>query len=421
LTRQLNTAGISWKNYQEDVQYSSAAIISASGSGGAVNPYNGSTQYGYAVKHNPMAFFADTEIQNVYPLTDLASDLTNNTVGRYNWITPDLYNDMHTALNSGFTYQGNAYSGDQAAVAQCDNFLSKMVPLIMASPAYQSNGLIIIWWDESEGGDTTNDPLGEIIISPQAKGNAYASNLEYSHSSDLKTMEEIFGLSYVSNSIPAAETTVDGTGYNNVATVNDFSDLFASKPSIGVQQPAGTALVNGFASVDFGSVIVGSNSNILTLAVTNFGNAALTINGIAVGGANSADFSISGLGLPATINVAGSTHFQVSFAPAAIGAREATLQITNTDATANPFVVNLTGQGSVITPTEFNLSKSSTTGFNLSFDVGTNQSYRIMAASQVNAPLSNWVQVASGIALTNPVFINDATITGSRFYRVVSP
>ena len=421
LTAQLNAAGIPWKNYQEDMEYSSAANISASGSGVAVNPYNGSTEYNYAVKHNPMAFFTDTELQNVYPLTNFVHDLTNNTIGRYNWITPDELNEMHTALTKGFTYHGIAYSGDQSAVAQGDNFLSQFVPLIMASQAYQSNGLIVIWWDESEGGDTTNYPLGEIIISPQVKGNAYASTLEYSHSSDLKTMDEIFGLNYVSNSIPASETRVAGTGYNNVATVNDFSDMFASKPSIGVQQPAGAALVNGTGSVDFGSVIVGANSSVQTFTVTNAGNAGLTINGFAFGGANPGDFTISGLALPATISAADSANFQVVFAPSSVGARGATLQITNTDATANPFVVNLAGQGSVITPTAFNLSKSATAGYNLSFNVGTNQSYRILASSQVNTPLSDWIQVAAGIALTNPVFINDATLLGSRFYRVVSP
>ena len=36
----------------------------------------------------------------------------------------------------------------------------------MASEAYKDNGAIIIWWDESEGGDTTNYTIPEIVISP---------------------------------------------------------------------------------------------------------------------------------------------------------------------------------------------------------------------------------------------------------------
>ena len=225
LTAQFNAAGIPWKNYQEDVQYSSGPTHSASGSG-AVNAYNGSTQYKYAVKHNPMAFFTDTQTQNLYPLTNFLSQLTNNLVGRYNWITPGLYNDMHDPISGGFYYHGIAYTNDQSAIAQGDNFLSIMVPKIMASAAYQNNGAIVIWWDESEGADSTSYTIPEIIISPLAKGNAYAGTLEYSHSSDIKTIETIFGLSFLANVIPAGETRATGSGYNNVATVNDLSDLF---------------------------------------------------------------------------------------------------------------------------------------------------------------------------------------------------
>ena len=76
-------------------------------------------------------------------------------------------------------------------VAQGDNFLSIVVPQIMASQAYQNNGLILIWFDETEGGDTSNFTLPFIAISPLAKGNAYQSTLNLSHSSDLRTLQEI--------------------------------------------------------------------------------------------------------------------------------------------------------------------------------------------------------------------------------------
>lgn len=97
----------------------------------------------------------------------------------------------------------------------------------MASPAYQNNGVIVIWWDESEGGDDTSRTIPEIIISPLAKGNAYASSVSLNHSSDIKTWEEVLGLAFLNNPIPANETnSIDG--YNNVAIVNDLSDLFVS-------------------------------------------------------------------------------------------------------------------------------------------------------------------------------------------------
>ncbi len=225
LTSQLNAAGISWKNYQEDVQLSTAPTKNASGTTGPVNPYYGTTQFNYAAKHNPMAFFAETAFQNVHPLAQLFDDLNNNAVGQYNWITPNQYNDAHTALTGGFTYNGTHYTGDPANIAQGDNFLAQVIPTIMASQAYQNNGVIIIWWDETEGGDDAGRTIQEVVISKLAKGNAYASSLPMSHSSDVKTMEEIFGLPFVNNPIPANETNNFG-GFNNVATVNDLSDLF---------------------------------------------------------------------------------------------------------------------------------------------------------------------------------------------------
>ncbi len=227
LAGQLNNAGISWKNYQEDVQLSSSAIKSASGNNGPVNPYYGTTQFNYATKHNPMAFFADTALQNVYPLAQLFDDLNNNAVGRYNWITPNQFNDAHSTLSGGFTYNGTHYTGDSANIAQGDNFLAQVIPQIMASSAYQNNGVIIIWWDESEGGDDSSRTLQEVVISPLAKGNAYASSVPMSHSSDIKTIEEIFGLPALNNPIPSNEVSTEG-GFNTVATVNDLSDLFVA-------------------------------------------------------------------------------------------------------------------------------------------------------------------------------------------------
>jgi hypothetical protein len=101
---------------------------------------------------------------------------------------------MHTALTGGFTYHGVHYTGDSAQIAQGDNFLSIVVPQIMASTQYQNNGVIVIWTDETEGSNSNDfkHTLTEIVISPLAKGNAYVSTLNYTHSSDLNTMQKIF-------------------------------------------------------------------------------------------------------------------------------------------------------------------------------------------------------------------------------------
>ncbi len=186
------------------------------------NAYNGSKQYDYAVKHNPPAFFTDTNggnnltssnpaAQYYAPLQQLQTDLNNNTVAEYNWITPNQFNDMHTSLSGG--YKG--LTGDNANIKQGDDFLAAIVPKIMASQAYKNNGAIIIWNDETEGtnADDFTHTMMEILISPLAKGNGYASSLNYTHSSDLKTMQEIFQVGPL-------------LGDAAVAGTNDLSDMF---------------------------------------------------------------------------------------------------------------------------------------------------------------------------------------------------
>ena len=202
LTGQLTARGVTWKSYQEDVQYSSSPLVSASGTGGThngnvvtANPYNGTLQYNYAVKHNPMAFFTDSSSNPNAGLTfaQLQTDLHNNTYARYNWITPNQYNDMHSALTGGFTYNSTLYTGDQAAIAQGDNFLSQIVPEIEQTTAFQNGtGMIEIWDDESEGGDTSAFTIPEIIISKDAIGNAFNVTEQITHSADLLSSEEIF-------------------------------------------------------------------------------------------------------------------------------------------------------------------------------------------------------------------------------------
>jgi hypothetical protein len=120
-------------------------------------------------------------------------------VARYNWITPNQFNDQHTTLAGGF----HGLAADPAKILQGDFFLQQVIPVIMASRAYRDHGAIIIWWDESESdgvagdnGDDLNHTIGEIVISPDAHPNVggmpFASETFLTHSSDLRTMQEIF-------------------------------------------------------------------------------------------------------------------------------------------------------------------------------------------------------------------------------------
>jgi phosphatidylinositol-3-phosphatase len=226
LVRLLTQARRTWRSYQEDIDLTTVGstlsnvvlpksqwtvpLTSFSGNfASGVNQFNGSTQFNYAAKHNPQVFFTDSNggndptpanplSHNYAPLQQLFVDLAGNTVADYNWITPDQYNDMHTALTGGFL----GLTGDAANIRQGDNFLSIVVPAIMASRADWDRGAIVIWWDEAEAdaaGDNPDDlthTIGEIVISPLAHPNVnglpFASPVLLTHSSDLRTMQEIF-------------------------------------------------------------------------------------------------------------------------------------------------------------------------------------------------------------------------------------
>jgi len=262
LTGLMEKNGLSWFSYQEDIDLLNTdggnanlggtitstpapeklwtvPLSSFSGtSPNYTNPFNGSNQFNFACKHDGTLFFTDTNGGNVTdtankkrklyrPLQQLFKDLENNKVARYNLITPDQFNEMHSALTNGFTYKGVSYTGDLSQIAAADNFLSIVVPIIMASQAYKDNGVIVIWADETEG-TNENDfahTLPFIVISKLAKGNAFASTKDYTHSSDLATWQKVFGLrantpsGYLND---AANAQLDGT--------TDISDMF--KPGV---------------------------------------------------------------------------------------------------------------------------------------------------------------------------------------------
>ena len=188
----LNNAGISWTSYQEDIS-------------GTVCPLTAVNKY--APKHNPMVYFDDVTstnnsssaycIANVRPYSELATDLANHTVTRYNFITPDLTNDMHDAA---------APVND--AIKQGDNWLSHEVPIILNSQAYSNNGALFIVWDEGAS-PTADGPIGCIVISPLAKGGGYTNTIHYTHSSTLRTMQEIFNVGPLLNDATNATDLID--------------------------------------------------------------------------------------------------------------------------------------------------------------------------------------------------------------------
>jgi hypothetical protein len=188
----LSAAGISWREYAENITDGSCPMTD---------------NYPYAPKHNPFVYFNDVNgsssacSAHEKNYADLSGDLATNTVARYNVITPNMCDDMHDSC-----------SPINDAILQGDKWLSTAVPQILSSPAYLNGGALLITWDEGEGGD---GPIGMIVLSPDAKGSGYATSIHYTHSSTLRTLEEIYGVS-----------PMEG----DAATATDLADLFRTFP-----------------------------------------------------------------------------------------------------------------------------------------------------------------------------------------------
>lgn len=153
---------------------------------------------GYAAKLNPFVFFhslldlGDCAANDV-PLSELAGDLRKpDATANFSYIAPNL-------CDSGFRGQCPEGTADGAAAA--DALLGKVVPEILASPAYKQDGLVIVSFGAADPTPPTDpataptDPLkvGGLLISPLlTPGGTDAA--PYTPYSLLRSVDELFGL-----------------------------------------------------------------------------------------------------------------------------------------------------------------------------------------------------------------------------------
>ncbi len=194
----LENAGIVWKTYQEGITGTDCPLT---------------VRGKYAPKHNPFVYFDDLTdtidpqsphcINRVRPYSELANDLAAGNVAQYNFITPDQCHDMHDS--SGCETTDSVVNGDR--------WLSQEIPQILASDVFNNGGALFITWDEGLG--SSDGPIGMIVLSPFAVGGGYQSSIRYTHSSMLRTAQEVFGVTPL---------------LGDAANATSLSDLFAVYP-----------------------------------------------------------------------------------------------------------------------------------------------------------------------------------------------
>jgi len=208
LADQLFSARFNWGAYMEDMGKPEPVVqgetAPASPPQTCVHPDSGaadqttdfrradpSTSYGgsgYAARHNPFVYFHSlldlgSCSQRDVPLDRLGGALQSGTPN-FSFISPNL-------CNAGEPTECDAGVQDPGP-AQADKFLSDWVPKILASPAYQQDGVLIITFGEAIPG-VGGAPVGTLLLSKfltpgSTNGGAFTPY------SIFRTVEDLFGL-----------------------------------------------------------------------------------------------------------------------------------------------------------------------------------------------------------------------------------
>ncbi|MEO5316008.1 alkaline phosphatase family protein [Pseudarthrobacter sp. CC12] len=193
---QLSAKAKAWRGYMEDM----SAPCQHPELGAVDEHVAASPGDQYGTRHNPFVYFRSLTstpdcAKNVVDYSKLAKDLQSvNTTANLSYITPNLCHDGHDSP---------CVDGTAGGLGTADEWLKSQVPAILASPAYQQDGMLVITFDEADGGavgpstgvtgGTTGGKVGALVLSPfTAPGSS--SDRPYNHYSLLATMEDIFAL-----------------------------------------------------------------------------------------------------------------------------------------------------------------------------------------------------------------------------------
>jgi phospholipase C len=187
---QLEAGGKTWKAYMQSLSLCGGNLL-AHACGNQL----------YERKHNPFVSYQDIQsnparMANIVDFSQFATDLANNNVPDFSWISPDQCHDMHG--RAGPSSDQCNFGNVQSLIATGDAFLSTTVGQIMNSQAWNGNSVIFITWDESDFpfGDTSgccdaNPGGGHVVMLTisHSDHSARSSNVAYNHYSMLSTIE----------------------------------------------------------------------------------------------------------------------------------------------------------------------------------------------------------------------------------------
>ena len=138
---QLEVHGKTWKAYMQSFALCATPLDHACGN------------QLYERKHNPFVSYLDVQsnparLANIVDLSQFFTDLADNIVPDFVWISPDQCHDMHGRAST--PSDPCDFSQEQSLIATGDAFLQSTVSAIMSSRAWTGNSVIFITWDESD-------------------------------------------------------------------------------------------------------------------------------------------------------------------------------------------------------------------------------------------------------------------------------
>jgi hypothetical protein len=230
---------------------------------------------------------------------------------------------------------------------------------------------------------------------------------------------DLFGVSVsISGDTAVVGAYMDDVG-GNVDQGSAYIFTIQGEPEINVKGN-GITIADGDTQPDvadntnFGGTLISSGTISRTFTIENTSStSALTVSGITISGANSPDFSISGISFPATINVNSSTTFTVIFDPSATGLRTATINIANNDSDEGVYDFAIQGTGALPgAALDFDGVDDAVTAAGVAL---ANQSFTIEVWARKRAASDSGYLVAQGTQNTNQMihvgFRSDNTFT----------
>ena len=214
ISDQLEQAGLTWKEYADGTT-TPCVHASYDPTDPHPDPYQGDGSSpapagpDYADRHNPFIYYDDIVgndgrcAAHVRPFTDLATDITANTVPSYAFISPDTCHDGHDDPCS---------SGQAGGLTSADAWLQQNLPPLI-DYLNTHDGLLIVTFDEANpssdwsgcchggpgGQQGFGGKVGLLAIGPHVRaGSTVTTN--YDHASLLRTTEDAMGIaSYLNN------------------------------------------------------------------------------------------------------------------------------------------------------------------------------------------------------------------------------